>query len=492
MAKSGYFGVFVIKKEKCMAFEHILFVKTHGLWYNYFSKSSFQKRRLVMSKIIVAGGGHGGIVAAIKLAEKGYDVSLFEKNEKGASGLQQTDALDMSALEFAEIPVADYFRRGRNEITFVPSDSASGSLTLPQQDEISLLVDRIELVEYLLGLAEGAGVKVHYGESVLEPMLLGNRVCGIKTDKGEYYADLVIDACGVNSPVRCNLPQYLGIDRPIEKYDVIYSYRGYFNRVPDTKEPKTDYNIYFKDDGNVGFSWLITEFDRVDALVCRFTRPEESEILQALNTLHSENEHMGLDLVYGGSHGVIPVCQPLAVLVADGYAAVGDSAFMTVALKGSGLAYSIKAGKLLADAVVSDINGCYSQETLWEYQKNFFKEIGFGACTFAVLKNMLPFMTAEDVNKLFKMKLITTEELSALWGIKTDLILNKKSLPSIKEKIRLVRDEPMLKELFASLAVWLTKYAVLQTSFPTKYDKKDVLDWADKYNKFFDSIKKKD
>ena len=41
----------------------------------------------------------------------------------------------------------------------------------------------------------------------------------------------------------------------------------------------------------------------------------------------------------------------------------------------------------------------------------------------AILKNMLPFMTAEDVNKLFKMKLITTEELSALWGIKTDLIL---------------------------------------------------------------------
>ena len=50
----------------------------------------------------------------------------------------------------------------------------------------------------------------------------------------------------------------------------------------------------------------------------------------------------------------------------------------------------------------------------------------------------------------------------------------------------------MLKELFGSLAVWLTKYAVIQASFPSKYDKKDLLEWAEKYNKFFESIKKKD
>lgn len=445
-----------------------------------------------MSKIIVAGGGHGGVIAAIKLAEKGFDVTLFESKEKGSLGLRQTDAVDMSSFEFAEIPVPDYFRRGKNEITFVPKNTVHGSLTLPAQNDISLLVDRTELIEYLFKLAEESGVKIHYCEAVVKPILLGNRVVGIETDKDTYYADLVIDACGVNSPVRCNLPDYLRVNRPIDKYDVIYSYRGYFNRITDAPQPQTPYNIFFKDDGNVGFSWLITEFDRVDALVCRFHKLDESEILQTLNTLHQENEHMGLDLVYGGSHGVIPVCQPLAILVSDGYAAVGDSAFMTVALKGSGLAYSIKAGKLLADAVCADENGCLNQETLWEYQKNFFKEIGFGAGSFAVLKNMLPFMTADDVNKLFEMKLITTEELSALWGNKSELIFNTKTIGSIKEKVRLVRDEPMLKELFGSLAVWLTKYAVLQTSFPNKYNKKDVLDWADKYNKFFDSIKKKD
>ena len=101
-------------------------------------------------------------------------------------------------------------------------------------------------------------------------------------------------------------------------------------------------------------------------------------------------------------------------------------------------------------------------------------------------------MTKEDVNKLFEMKLITTEELSALWSSPTEAIFNAKGLASLKEKAKAVKDEPMLREILGNLLVWLTKYAVLQASFPTKYDKSDVLEWNEKYNKFFSSIKKKD
>ena len=32
-----------------------------------------------MKKIIVAGGGHGGIATALLLTEKGYDVTVYEK-----------------------------------------------------------------------------------------------------------------------------------------------------------------------------------------------------------------------------------------------------------------------------------------------------------------------------------------------------------------------------------------------------------------------------
>ena len=445
-----------------------------------------------MSRIIVAGGGNGGLVAAIHLAKAGHTVTLFERNNRENIGMPQTDAFDYDTFDYAGIPVAPYFKRGKNVITFVPSDSNLDPLTLPQVSENSFLVDRKELASYLFTLAEEAGAEIIHGEAVSGPIILGNRVCGITTDKGEYYCDLVIDACGIYSPVRSNLPEHMGVNREIKKYDIIHSYRGYFNRVPDTPEPITDYNIYFKNDGNVGFSWLVTEFDRVDALICRFYKPSDSEILDILKTTHEENPHMGLDLIYGGEHRNIPVCQPLGVLVADGYAAVGDSAFMTIALKGSGITYSMKAGKMLADCVLSDENGCYDQESLWEYQRRFFKEIGFSACSFALFKNILPYLTAEEVNELFKSKIITTQELTLLWENKMEAVFNAKGIATLKDKIRLVRDNPKLKEVLGNLALWLGRFAVLQTSFPMKYNKKDISDWAQKYNNFFDSIRRKD
>ena len=445
-----------------------------------------------MSDIIVAGGGNGGITAAIHLAKAGHSVTLFEKRRKDSLGMHQTDALDIDTFSYAGLPNPNHIKRGVNIITFHPQDKTLQPLTLPGVHQGSFLADRVELAEYLFDLAEKAGVKICYEEGVLSPVVYGNRVCGVVTEKGTYHADLVIDACGVHSPVRENLPASMGINRAINKYDIIYSYRGYFNRVPDTDEPATDYNIYFNDDGNKGFSWLITEFDRVDALICRFYKPDTGEISSVLNKTHQENPHMGLDLVYGGEHSIIPVCHPLGVLVADGYAAIGDSAFMTVALKGSGITYSIKAGKMLADCVLSDANCHFDCEALWEYQKRFFKEIGFTACSIAIMKNILPFLTAEDVNDLFRSQIITTDELSVLWQNTTEAIFSTKALASAKDKIRLVRDNQKLREILTSLVVRLGKFAILQASLPVKYNKNEVYEWEEKYNSFFDSIRRKD
>ncbi len=442
-----------------------------------------------MPEIIIAGGGHGGLITAIKLGKKGYKIKLFEQRAKEDLGLMQTDAVDISAFTYADIDILPSFKTGKNEVTFVPLEQELGSLTLPPQSETSVFIDRREFINYLFSLAEESGVEIRYNECVKAPIILGNRVCGIETDKGKYYCDLVVDACGVNSPVRNGLPNYMGVNRPIKKYDVLYSYRGYFNKVEDAPAPKTDYNLFLKDNGTVGFRWLITEENRVDALICRFYKPTDSEISATLYEMHTENAQMGSDLIYGGSHNIIPVCQPLAVMVADGYAAVGDSAFMTVAVKGSGIAYSMKAGTMLADAVLKDIHHKFNRETLWEYQKRFFKEIGSDAGGIAVCKNLLPYMLAEDVNKLFKLGLVSTDEIATLWEHKADAIFNSKGLNTIKEKVRLVRDEPRLKELFGNIAVWMGKYAVLQAFFPNKYDEKEIDEWVERYNKFFDSIR---
>lgn len=445
-----------------------------------------------MSKIIVAGGGNGGIVAAIKLAEAGHSVCIYERGKKGAIGMPQTDAFDGDTFRYADIEPAPYFKRGSNVITFFPEDRSIAPLTVPGLDEPSYIVDRREFAEYMLSLATEAGVEIIYETEIKAPIILGNRVAGISTNKGDFYGDMVIDACGVYSPLRSNLPDSFLVNREIKKYDTVHSYRAYFNREENAPEPVTNYNLYLREDGTTGFSWLITEIDRIDALICRFYNPDDSEILQTLRDLQEENPQMGKELTDGGKRSVIPVCQPLGVLVCDGYAAVGDSAFMTIPLKGSGITYSFKAGTMLAECIINDEDGFYDTESLWSYQSRFFKEVGFGACHLAILKNMLPYMTTTQVNDIFSLELVTTEEITSVMTDKAGAFFNKSGMLSLKNKIKTISDNDTIKDILSNLVVWMGKFAVIEASFPSKYDRKAVRKWIEKYNDFFDGIRKPD
>ena len=442
-----------------------------------------------MSKIIVAGAGHGGLVAAIKLTKAGHEVLVFEKSKKEDMGYPQSDTIEKRAFAYAGIPIPKNCVHGKNTITFIPMEKDVAPFTIPPAEEESIIVDRKVLINHLIDLASQAGAQIFYETEITEPIVLGNRVCGIKTTQQDFYADLVIDACGVYSPVRSKLPDFMCVNREIKNYDVLNSYRAYFNKIPDAPQPATTYNVYLRDSGKVGLTWLVTEEDRIDLLIARFHRPEDSEILQIMQTMHEENPHMGSELIYGGSYANIPVCQPLAVLVADGYAAVGDSAFMTYSLKGSGLAYSLKAGAMLAQCVINDTLGFYDAERLWAYQRRFYKEIGFSACRIAILTNLLPYLTAEQASDIIKQNIISTEEISKLMEEKFDAVLNKKGLSTIKEKLFLVKDNPLLKSLISNIVVWLGRFTVTETTFPAKYSPQDVQKWSTKYNEFFDSIR---
>ena len=124
--------------------------------------------------------------------------------------------------------------------------------------------------------------------------------------------------------------------------------------------------------GKLGISWVAEEEGYTDVLIGRFIEPDMEEVEKTLAVLREENGHLGEKLVRGGAYAQIPVRQPLAVLVADGYAAIGDCAFMTVPIIGSGIANSMKAAKILADVIADDKTESYSAAALWKYQKDTY------------------------------------------------------------------------------------------------------------------------
>ena len=436
-------------------------------------------------KIIVAGGGHGGIACAAKLAEKGFDVTVYEKNKRKDMGYDWTDIFDVRAFDAVGIPAPEKDKQlPMHSMSFTPpsEETILRHTDDDERNEFDIKMERREIYNILISFAEEKGVKFVYETEITAPVMAGDRVIGIKTSKGEILGDLVIDACGVNSPVRKNLPECCLVQAEPKKYEVFYTYRAFYNLGCDVNKVFDRYKVYMIPNGQLGIGWVAAEDDFSDLLIGEFEPFTAEEAEKKAEFFRNGNPVLGDELKRGGQMTVIPVRQTIAVMVADGYAAIGDSAFMTIPIIGSGIANSIKAAAILADVVASDKTETYSAETLWDYQLRYYNEIGAGLASLALVKLLMTKLEPSQLDYMFDSKIITINELTisgepggGIIDINPDLI--KKGAAMVKDK-RLVA-------LFASLGANIARLSSVCKQIPKHYSRYEIAQWAKKYDDIF-------
>ena len=323
-------------------------------------------------KILVAGLGHGGIAAAALIAKAGFDVTVYEQKKEGTLGYDWTDIFAPDALAVAgmSMPPKDKFEY-KEDMTFFGPSMKTGLRQHVPQEKLEIKMERRDIYAHFIKHALECGVKIEYEHKVLGPIILGNRVVGIKTEKGDIYGDLVIDSCGMNSPVRMNLPEEFGIEKEVARNEKITIYRAFFNKASD-EAVEAKFKVMLFAGGELGVNWIASEDDHTDLLMGRFNDFTLEDVERFSDYLRETNPRLGTEILRGGQFVEIPVRQPLSVMVADGYAAIGDCAFMTVPLIGSGIANCLKASRILANAVIADKNQSFTAETLWKYQQEAF------------------------------------------------------------------------------------------------------------------------
>ena len=445
-----------------------------------------------MKNIIIAGAGHGGLVAAAYLAKAGFNVTVYEKKQEDELGYDQYDSVHLDGFELAGVPIPEDYKVKRTGITFViPGTDLPPLKQGVSDDTYNVEIDRKALYRWLIAPAKEAGVKFEFGCEVEGPVLLGSRVAGLKTAKGVVYADLVIDAAGIYSPVRTGLPEALGIQSMPGEYDIMHTYRAFFTRDPAAGEPEYKYIVSLIPGDFCGIIWAITNETEVDILIASLRRPlTDEDIAERTAQLKAANPVMG-EFIRGGRVADIPVRQPLSLLVADGYAAIGDSGFMTIPLKGSGIGHAMRAGKLLADAVIADENGFYTRESLWRYQVEFFNEMGNGSMLMAIIKNELPYISQEDLEYFFREKIVSSEMLEAFGNeAKFTKILGSIRFKDLREKARKVAGHPYVRSVLVRGGRNLTRVLMLQRDLKDKYETKTANKWNAAYNELFASLAK--
>ncbi len=436
-------------------------------------------------KIIVAGLGHGGIAVAALLARHGYDVTVYEQKKEGTLGYDWTDIFDPAALGIAGMgmPPKDKYEYKEDMTFFPPSERKSLQQHVPLNKR-EIKMERSDIYAHFIENAVNSGVKIVYECAVSGPIMLGNRVVGIHTEKGDFFGDLVIDSCGMNSPVRMNLPESTLVEKEVGRKERITIYRAFFNKASDCAVP-AKFKVMLYAGGVMGISWVASEEEHTDLLMGRFEDFDIDEVNRFADMLREKNPRLGTEIVRGGQFVQIPVRHTLAVMVADGYAAIGDSAFMPVPLIGSGIANALKAARILADTIIDDETDSFSVETLWNYQVKYYEKLGSGLAPLECVKYLLFKLTPDEVDYCFETGILTDENvtMTAEFGKMSDLF--KMDIKDLSNKaVNLCKNPALIKKLM-STGSSMVKVVTACATIPKKWDRERVAAWAETYTKAF-------
>ena len=178
----------------------------------------------------------------------------------------------------------------------------------------------------------------------------------------------------------------------------------------------------------------------------------------------------------------IPVRRPISKMIADGYVLLGDSAFMTIPMLGSGMASSIRASKILSEVILEAEDGDpFSASNLYRYQVRFMREMGARFSGVELMKNWLLNAPADKVAFLFNAGVLSEEDLKV--SCVGEII--KLTPASIAQKaVRGKKELALLLQLSALLAK-INKQIKIAENIPDEYDEEKLTRWQKKYSEAF-------
>ena len=432
--------------------------------------------------IAVIGLGHGGLVAALKLQKRGFAVTILEQKARETVGYPWYDDIRADVFDFCGLPMPPrgcYTDKGKR--LFISPDEQN-SLRVPSgkpMEEIS--IDRRALLRHLCALCEDAGVTVRFETKVDSLIVKDNRVCGFTVDGKALPFDLVIDASGLFSPFRAQVPAQFGVQAQPGNSDYMTAWRGFFQWTPGTQAPDPDRNIYIKHQNSVGLSWCnLNDRGEVDVFVGRIggLSPEEKDA--AVQALYRNHDFFSDVPLRDGQWGYISLRGPLGMMVADGYCAVGDSAFMTMPMMGSGIEAAMKAGLWLSQHIFENAVTDFTAANLWGWQVRYYKELGARYAFVDMVKRWVLNIDVDLLNWLFGCGAVTNEDMCL---VSTDPDNPYRlTAGNIAKKVAIVLQKPAVIRQTAFRMLRAANAKRTANAIPPTYDRAKIDRWLRRYN----------
>lgn len=326
-----------------------------------------------MRKIVIIGVGLGGLMFAHRY--KGdAKIEIYEASEREKLGYPWCDTIRLSSFTDNELPIPSFALEEKKLFNITIPD---GIGKIKQREKLlkeRAEINRKELIEYMIATLEPKA-SFNFGKRVRGLKKEDEKICGIVLETGEEIdADLVIDASGGFSEMRKFLPLEESDFEPSPS-ETLHYYRAYYENNPDAPELEFD-SVYLKMLGENAISWVRTAPEKkIDVFIAHTESLPTTFLFRAFNDLQFRNERLSSTPIFV-KRGKIAIRYPLSTIVFDGFALVGDSAYMSMPMTGSGMDNAMYAGSLLAETVNELGEKEFTKQNLWGYQARYFRALG--------------------------------------------------------------------------------------------------------------------
>ncbi len=442
------------------------------------------------AKIAVIGMGQGGMTAAVKLAEAGASVTVFERRESGQAGYPWRDDIRLDIFEKVGLPPLpeDAYVQKPNWI-FVPP-SWQGSLAVPvlkPLEEVS--VDRRKLTRYFVDLAQKAGAKCEFGATVSDLLVDKERVVGVVVNGRPLSFDLVIDASGVCSPFRGQVPARFGVQAKAALCDLLWGHRAFFEvpRGAKTMDENVRCTMSVRPLGWEGIAWCnLSPENECDVLIAKMERLSAADIAAMKEEFKSRHAILGDKELHSQT---VPIClrKGIARPVADGYVALGDSAFMTIPVMGSGIEASMTGGQIFADYVVANRVERFDAAAMWGFYVQYMHELGKGFALMDAVRRCALRWPTKVFDWALSGKFLRYDELAYVM-LEKGFGKPKMPLGAYCKTLCMLLFKPSVAcKLFAALGHGL-KAMSIAGKMPKTYDEKRLSKWQKRYDGHLDTL----
>ncbi len=397
--------------------------------------------------VIIAGGGMSGLITAASIGHhsKGSArVLVIDRNaedepgKKTHNGWTCGDATSKRSLDYLAEHVG--VRYGSPELehpvsgVYVYSPDRKTKVLFEGE---GYLFNRKLAPRRQVRDAKKVGAEFLYGataERLIEEDGFVRGVAGRKSDLTpfSFTAKVVIDATGSSSVLRRNLTIPSKIEKEIDPDDLVVTGRYIMDFEPARESREyfdPDYCIIHLDQfiAPAGYAWVFPKGKKKvniglgiskSGLERRNRRFHLNDNLQSLidkyvadNPVIKNATQPQTDSDSGNTKGnwQVPVRRHNDCMVANGFAVVGDAAWMPRPIDAGGISPSIYGGSILGKVVAEALqSGDTSESSLWKYNAEYMGTHGYPMASFEVLRRYLQTVTNEQIN--YGMKHFLSEE----------------------------------------------------------------------------------